>query len=414
MVTTVASDIRGFLIPYAVHFRSLGWRVEALANGATTDDRIAASFDDAHDWPLSRSILNVRGMLRSTKSLMAILESGVDIVHVHTPIAAFVTRAAIRRLPEGCRPAVVYTAHGFHFHQHGRLLTNALFVTAEKLAGHWTDRLVVINDEDYAAAMRNRILPRRKICHMPGIGIDTRYYSRDSISPDAISRTQKQFHLRSEGSLFVVVGELNRNKRPIDVVAAMARMKHQDSKLLLLGDGPDRARVMAAVHDCGLSRRVRLAGFVPDVRPAVALSTAVILASTREGLPRSIMEALSMGVPVLSSSARGCRELVAPDAGIVVSTGDVGAMAAAMDWIVEHPTEAKAMGERGRERMVRKHDEPLLIAMHEALYGELLAENAHRHHSGLTMTSIGEVEKRVFDIITAAAGLVVMLPVLLV
>ena len=49
-----------------------------------------------------------------------ILESGHDLVHVHTPIASLVTRIAVRRMPKEHRPAVAYTAHGFHFHATAR------------------------------------------------------------------------------------------------------------------------------------------------------------------------------------------------------------------------------------------------------------------------------------------------------
>ena len=99
MVATVSMTINGFLTPYATHFRDRGWRVEAAANGATTDPGFQGIFDELHELPLSRSILDVGGMLRTANAISRIVEGGFDIVHVHTPIAAFVTRAAIRRLP---------------------------------------------------------------------------------------------------------------------------------------------------------------------------------------------------------------------------------------------------------------------------------------------------------------------------
>ncbi len=119
VVATIAATIRGFLTPYASHFRRMGWHVEAAANGATVDPGLEGIFDGLHEVPLSRSILDFGGILRATAAISRILESGYDIVHVHTPIAAFVTRAAIRRMPVAQRPAVVYTAHGFHFLEQG-------------------------------------------------------------------------------------------------------------------------------------------------------------------------------------------------------------------------------------------------------------------------------------------------------
>ena len=173
MVATVSSTLRVFLKPYAIHFRQLGWRVEAAGNGVSLDPGLAGVFDQLHELPFSRSILDVAGMMGAMRDLARILESGYDIVHVHTPIAAFVTRAAIRRMPSGTRPAAVYTSHGFYFHRSGYAATNALFLAAEKLAGRWTDRLVVINEEDYKAARRNRLVSPGHVRLLPGIGIET-------------------------------------------------------------------------------------------------------------------------------------------------------------------------------------------------------------------------------------------------
>ena len=163
IVATVSGTIVRFLTPYATHFRAHGWRVDAAANGASTDPALVGAFDHLYELSLSRSVLDVRALLRGMRAMSDALESRPDIVHVHTPIAAFIARAAIRRLPAGRRPLVAYTAHGFHFHRAGSRVTNAVFLTAERIAGRWTDRLVVMNDEDLAAARRHRIVPIRRL-----------------------------------------------------------------------------------------------------------------------------------------------------------------------------------------------------------------------------------------------------------
>ncbi len=374
MVATVSATIRGFLVPYASHFRHMGWHVEAAANGATVDPGLDGIFDELHELPLSRSILDAPGILRTLNSLSRILESGFDIVHVHTPIAAFVTRAAIRRLPARSRPAAVYTAHGLPFYERGGRARNALFVGVERIAGRWTDRLIVINDEDHAAALKHRIVPRPRLRQMPGIGVDTRWYSRSNVPADEIDSTRTRLGIDPETPLFVVVGELTLRKRPFDIVAAFGRMEHRQCHLVVVGDGPERPRVEAAIRDAGVGDRVHLLGVLQDVRPTIAGSTALVLASRTEGLPRCVMEALSLEVPVVVTDARGSPDLVAPDAGIIVPVGDVPALARAMDRILDDPREARAMAERGRKRMVEHYELSTLIAQHEILYRDLLAE----------------------------------------
>jgi glycosyltransferase involved in cell wall biosynthesis len=376
MIATISGTIRHFLLPYAEHFRGLGWRVEAAANGASSDAVLRDAFDAVHELPLSRSIRDVAGIVRSEQALADVLGSRQDIVHVHTPIAAFLTRYAVSRLPTHLRPAVVYTAHGFHFHGAGRRVTNAAFLTAERVAGRWTDRLVVINDEDEEAARRHRIVPRQHLVRMPGIGIDTAVFAPDAVSPDRAADVRERLEIASDAPLFAVMGELNRNKRQRDAIAALAAMRNTNACLVLLGNGVARAALEATVSELGLEDRVHFLGYQQDVRPVVRASNAVILPSAREGLARSVMEALSLEVPVIASTARGNRELVGSDGGFIFPTGDVAALTAAMDRIAEHPDEAHVMGRRGRERMVVQYDLRVLIGMHEDLYRDMLAERS--------------------------------------
>ncbi len=119
--------------------------------------------------------------------------------------------------------------------------------------------------------------------------------------------------------------------------------------------------------------RVHFLGVVDDVRPVVRAATALILPSKREGLARSVMEALSLEVPVIASTARGNREtrrrLRDP-----VRDGRRPRARVAMDWMVDHPDERRQMGVRGRARMVERYDLQVLIRMHEQLYLGMLAE----------------------------------------
>jgi Glycosyltransferase len=355
IVATVSGTIRNFLVPYARHFRSLGWRVDAAANGCTIDAAVSAAFDHVYELPLSRSILSARAIARGERAMEQILESRPDIVHVHTPIASFVARMAVRRVPAERRPKVAYTAHGFHFHQGGGRVTNEVFLTAERVAGRWTDRLVVINDEDFEAARQHHIVRRNRLVRMPGIGVDTETYSRSSVDPEAIAAVRQGFDLPSNVPLFVVVAELSKRKRNADVIAALSMMRHRGAALLILGQGPERERLEALAASRGVEDRVRFGGFIDDVRPIVAGATALVLASDREGLARAIMEALALEVPVIASTARGNAELLGADSGVLVPTGDVAGFAEAMDGLVGQPDVGRRMGARGRARMVARY-----------------------------------------------------------
>src|SRR5262245_45276068 len=139
MAVTVPPTL-DFLVPLARHFRSKGWRVDGLASALSTNpggcragdetlcQRWATSFDHLWDVPWSRNPLKLRNFLSAPKHVRALVEQqGYDLVHVHTPVAAFVTRLALRNMRKQSGPRVIYTAHGFHFYEGGPRLRGSIF-----------------------------------------------------------------------------------------------------------------------------------------------------------------------------------------------------------------------------------------------------------------------------------------------
>ena len=375
MVATVTPLIRNFYLPYAAHFRRLGWRVDAAADAAVADHALRDAFDHVYDLPLSRSMRDIGHHVRSLRAIARLLSERPRIVHVHSPIAAFLTRLAIRRLPPASRPAVVYTAHGFHFHRGGSRVANLLFLTLERIAGRWTDRLIVINAEDEAAAIEKRIVPRRHLVRMPGVGVDTEWYARSAPSPEGVAGVRRSLGVPERVPLFVVVGELHPRKRQQDAIDALASMARRDAHLVLAGEGGMKADLERQIARLGLGDRVHLPGFVDDVRPLLVAATALVVPSSREGLARSVMEALALETPVIASTARGNEELLSGDAGVLVPIGDVGRLAAAMEVLAGDAGAGREMGVRGRARVVSKYRLDMVIRMHERVYAEVLGEH---------------------------------------
>ncbi len=166
---------------------------------------------------------------------------------------------------------------------------------------------------------------------MPGICIDTRAFTREAVSPEAMAQAREALGIPLGAPVFVVVAELSANKRPLDIARALTRMRDRTAHLVYLGeDGSESRAIRELVAAHGLADRVHLAGMVDDVRPYVAQARALVLASKREGLPRSIMEALALEVPVITSASRGSPDLWARTRNRR-RVGDVSGLAAAMD-----------------------------------------------------------------------------------
>jgi glycosyltransferase involved in cell wall biosynthesis len=372
IVATIADTIRGFMLPFGQHFRSQGWRVDAMASGVSGCLECKNSFDAVWDADWSRNPLDPRNLLLSPRHLRKVVMQGhYELVHVHTPVAAFVTRWALRGFRKQAKTRVLYTAHGFHFYKGAPLLTGFVFRTLEKLAGRWTDFLVVMNKEDGEAALRYRLVPPERIKFMPGIGVDIRSYDRASIQDSEKQRVRDELKLASDGRLFLMVAEFIPRKRHVDALRAMASLDRPNVVMALAGDGPQFERIQALASQLGISNQVRFLGFRNDTKALMSASDALVLPSLQEGLPRSILEAQAMGLPVIGTTIRGIRDLLEDGMGFLVPPKDPRSLARMMARVLDHPDEAQQIG-AAAQRNVAKYSIENILTAHDELYAEAL------------------------------------------
>jgi glycosyltransferase involved in cell wall biosynthesis len=371
MVTTVPDTLQGFLLPFAGHFRSRGFRVDAMAEGVTGQLECVETFDHVWEVSWSRNPLDRRNLFAARRRVRDVVATqGYDLVHVHTPVAAFVTRLALRGLRRAGWPRVIYTAHGFHFYRGGPQPRSAAFRALEKLAGRWTDYLVVINREDEQSA--RRLVPPERVRYMPGIGVEVNRYGPHAVSEDDVAQVRRELAVAPGDPLFLMVAEFTPGKRHRDALDAFARIARRDARLAFAGTGTLVEAMKRRATDLAIASRVHFLGLRRDIPAVMRAAVAVLLPSDREGLPRSVMESLSSSVPVVGTRIRGTADLVQEGCGLLVPVGDTAALAGAMAWILDHPDEAREMGRRGRERMA-DYDVHKIIALHEALYETALA-----------------------------------------
>lgn len=371
MVTTVATTLRAFLLPFAAHFRAKGWQVDAMAQGVSECSVCQEVFDQNWEIAWSRNPLDLKNLVAAPQQIRNVLmRQEYDIVHVHTPVAAFVTRYALRNLRQELK--VVYTAHGFHFYRGGKPLKNAIFLALEKLAGSWTDHLIVINQEDAAAAKRYRFLPPERIHYMPGIGVDMDYYNPTAVSEQMVAAIRQELNLSPDNVLFLCIAELIPRKRHRDVLHALVRLARPKIHLAFAGTGSLAAEIQQMSAELGVDKQVHFLGCRHDIPALIRTSIATLLVSEQEGLPRSVMESLCLEVPVIGTNIRGTRDLL-DGLGLLVEIGDVEALAQAMAWVLDHPEAARLIGKQGKSRMT-DYDLRSILRQYEALYDKALAD----------------------------------------
>ena len=368
IVTTVAQTLKAFLLPYARHFKKMGWTVDAMANGVSDCRECMEEFDRCHDMPFNRNPFGSGNFGRIYSVIRTTVADGeYDIVHVHTPVAAFITRFALRKMRgKPLCPKIIYTAHGFHFFDGSNPLKNAVFAALERLAGDWTDYTITINEEDYEAALAYKISAPERLCLMPGIGIDFDRYSPGVVDIWDIEKLRAGLVLKKNDTLFFMAAEFIPRKRHKDAIRALAETGRKDFHLAFAGSGPLEDSMKSLALKLGVASRVHFLGKRDDVPLLMLSSHATVLPSCHEGLSRSVMESVCLGIPVLGADVRGIRDIVdSPSRGALFPVGNHAALAAAMIISADD------------RRLVKPTPNPLwridhLLSEHEALYRKVL------------------------------------------
>ena len=135
------------------------------------------------------------------------------------------------------------------------------------------------------------------------------------------------------GAFVLGVGRLIAQKRWDRLVAALPRLTDRAVEVVILGEGPERGRLLRQAAALGVADRLSLPGYVTDPLPALARAAVVALPSDYEGVPAVLREALSVGTPVVTTeSSLAIREIVTrPELGAIVPFDDAAALAAALD-----------------------------------------------------------------------------------
>ena len=269
---------------------------------------------------------------------------------------------------------MVYTAHGFHFYRGAPAARAALFRGAERLAGRWTDGLLVINPEDHAAALEQRIVADdRRVWLVPGVGVDTATLAAERIDVDDVARTRAELGIPPQARVLLFAGEFNPGKRQRQAVEALARLGRADVHLVCAGEGPLRRATRELADSLGVGAQVHLPGFRSDVPVLMRMADALLLLSEREGLPRSVLEAMALRVPAVGTRVRGIRDLLGDGCGLLVELDDATGTAEAITQLLDEPGLGVRLADAAHRRVL-DYDVATVLALHERIYAELLAD----------------------------------------
>ena len=312
----------------------------------------------------ARAVVELRGLLRDLRP---------DLVHTHNPKPGVYGRLAARWAGV---PAVVNTVHGLYALPSDHWAKRSVVYGLERVAARCSDAELVQNPEDLDVLARLGV-PKRKLTLL-GNGIDLARFDRSRIDPDRVASRREELGAGPEDVVCGLVGRLVWEKGYREVFDAAARLRDRAPHVRVVVVGPvdpDKADAItrretdAAVASGG----IRFLGLRDDVEELYAAMDVYVLASHREGYPRSAMEAAAMGLPVVATDIRGCRQVVDDGVtGTLVPVGDARALAEAIAKLADDEARRQQMGEAARERAQTEFDQQRVIDLTLGVYDRLL------------------------------------------
>lgn len=365
-VTTISNTVNAFLVP---HIKMLVMQGNCVDIACNVQKPISSELTElgckVKNIPFQRSPIRIDNLhaYRQLKSIVS--EKEYDIVHCHTPVASFETRIACRKLRKNGLK-VIYTAHGFHFFKGAPLLNWILYYPAERLCSHMTDAIITINKSDFQFAKKH--LKAKQIRYIPGTGVNTeKLYSVVS------SRLAKRRELGIPDDAFVILstGELNDNKNHQVILRALAWTNlHFD--YLICGEGyrgDDLDRLAARL---GIRNNVKLLGYRQDIAEICMASDVFAFPSKREGLGLAAIEAMSCGLPIVTSDVHGINDYSENGiTGFKCPPNDAGAFADAIMKLYSDPVLRKRIGESNIET-AKKYDISESVRAMAKIYQEVM------------------------------------------
>ena len=310
-----------------------------------------------------------------------------DIVHTHSSKAGVLGRwAAWEELRNTQKQiGVVHTIHGPPFHRFQSSLKNIVYVAAERFAARRCHEIVSVADamtRQYLAAGIGK--PSMFTTVRSGMDVDTYLNAASGEDRDSVRR---ELGLRDDDFVVGTVSRLAEHKGHDDLLEALGEHLRANThwKLLWVGDGWWKDRLLARVSELGLTDRVITTGLVPPGRVPAMMRAMDVLChpSYREGLPRTVPQALLCGVPVVAHDVDGTREAcLDPDTdptldparatGKLVPPGDHEALRAALLWMHDHAPERTIMARQGRAWCSDAFSAQTMVSELERVYDKAL------------------------------------------
>ncbi|MEE1279514.1 MAG: glycosyltransferase family 4 protein [Oscillospiraceae bacterium] len=365
-ISNISNAFTNFIIPSIKTAQKLNYEFHMAANYSGFND-------DPKKYPVTMHHLDLKrtpfhpANIKAYKQLLGVMKSeGFDYIHCNTPVGGLIGRLAGKK----CKvKKIIYQVHGFHFYKGAPLFNHTVLKWAEKLMARFTDAIITINSEDFEAAKKFRLKEGGKVYFVHGVGITL---------SDFEGLSQKREEKRAELKLndtdvaLISAGDLNKNKNNAAIIRAIASLNNPKIKYFLCGIGPEKEALEALSKQLGISDQVIFLGYRSDIKQLYAAADVFVMPSFREGLSRSMMEAMASGLPCVASEIRGNVDLIENGKnGYLCPAADDSAFSKAIENLANSPELRLKISKENLEK-IKQYDVSVVEKEIRAIYEEVL------------------------------------------
>lgn len=344
IVATSGISLINFRGPLIQRWVELGHRVVAIS--IETPEKMSAAVAtlgaEYHQVAGSRTGIGIREGIAMIKAYQKAFEKIVPD-HVYLYMSKPVAFGGIGALRAGV-PHIQILVNGlenaYYRHSLKDRLVRTVMSTLYRYIGHRCDNVFVQNQDIYDFFRHNHINDGHNMSVINGSGVDMEHFAQKSLPDNAV---------------FLMTARLLWSKGIREYLTAIPIVKAAcpQARFMLVGglDHNDESLSQAELDNAIAGGTIEYFGFADDVRPYLERCSVYVLPSYHEGIPRSVLEAMSVGRAIITTNAPGCRDTVADEQnGYLVPTGDADALAARMITMANAPALRNAMGQSSRTR----------------------------------------------------------------
>ncbi|EIA0804354.1 glycosyltransferase family 4 protein [Vibrio vulnificus] len=300
------------------------------------------------DYTVARSGLNPLSDLKTLFSLVRFFHSSKSDVLLAYTIKPIIWGGIAARFKNVESFYAMITGLGYAFQKGGlaKKFLNTLVKILYRSALKKSKGVIFQNRDNMQVFIDEGIVSEEKCFLVNGSGVDLSHYEKEPLS--------NKPH-------FLLIARLLGDKgiREYAKAAAVVKQQYPEAEFYLVGPedpSPDGIQI-SEVNQWHESGVINYHGATTDVRPFIKACNIFVLPSYHEGMPRTVLEAMAMGRPVLTTNVPGCKETVVDgENGWLVEKANVEQLAERMIWFIEHPEQWKVMGDKGHQMANEKFD----------------------------------------------------------